>query len=43
MSFDEWLLNVKKMTWEQYLGLPDDIQDKLSDEYESSEWNKSES
>lgn len=36
MSFDKWLLEVKKLTWEMYLGLSDEEQDKLSKEYEES-------
>lgn len=39
MSFDQWLLNVKGLTWEQYLGLSEEEQDKLSDEYEDSSQN----
>lgn len=39
MSFDQWLLDVKKLTWEQYLGLSEEDQDKLSDEYENSTQN----
>lgn len=40
MTFDKWLLEVHNLTWEQYLGLPEEEQDKLSDEYEklSSTW-----
>ena len=41
MTFDKWLLEVKDLTWEQYLGLSEEEQDKLSDEYEKSSdgWN----
>lgn len=35
MGFDEWLLQVKGITWERYLGLPDEEQDRLLEEYES--------
>lgn len=37
MPFDKWLLEVKNLTWEEYLGLTDEDQDRLSDEYEQSE------
>lgn len=37
MPFDKWLLEVKNITWEEYLGLNDEDQDILSDEYEQSE------
>ena len=36
MTFDKWLLEVKNLTWEQYLGLSEEEQDILSDEYEKS-------
>lgn len=36
MTFDKWLLEVHNLTWEQYLGLSEEEQDKLSDEYEES-------
>lgn len=36
MSFDQWLLKEKNLTWEMYLGLSEEEQDKLSDEYEKS-------
>ena len=36
MSFDKWLLEVKNLTWEEYLGLYDEEQDRLADEYEES-------
>ena len=39
MSFDQWLLDVKGLTWEQYLGLSEEEQDKLSDEYEDETQN----
>lgn len=39
MSFDQWLLDVKRLTWEQYLGLSEEEQDKLSDEYEDTSQN----
>jgi hypothetical protein len=39
MTFDQWLLEVKGLTWEQYLGLFDEEQDKLSDEYEKETQN----
>ena len=34
MGFDEWLLAEKGITWKRYLGLPDNEQDKLSNEYD---------
>lgn len=34
MGFDEWLLTEHGITWERYLGLSDEEQDKLSDEYD---------
>ena len=39
MAFDKWLLEVKNLTWEQYLGLSEEEQDKLSDEYEKESSN----
>lgn len=36
MSFDQWLLEVKGLTWERYLGLTEEEQDELSDEYEKT-------
>ena len=41
MSFDKWLLEEKNLTWEQYLGLSEEEQDELSDEYEkvSGDWD----
>ena len=41
MSFDQWLLKEKNLTWEMYLGLCEEEQDKLSDEYEeiSEDWD----
>ena len=39
MSFDQWLLDVKGLTWERYLGLSEEEQDKLSDEYEDETQN----
>ena len=36
MSFNKWLLEVHNLTWEQYLGLSEEEQDRLSDEYEKS-------
>ena len=41
MSFDQWLLKKKNLTWEMYLGLSEEEQDKLSDEYEeiSEDWD----
>lgn len=39
MFFDTWLLKVKNLTWEQYLCLSEEEQDKLSDEYEDASQN----
>ena len=41
MSFDKWLLEEKSLTWEMYLGLSEEEQDKLSNEYEeiSEDWD----
>lgn len=41
MTFDKWLLEKHGITWEEYLGLSEEEQDKLSDEYEKSSdgWN----
>lgn len=39
MTFDKWLLEVHNLTWEQYLGLTEEEQDELSDEYEKSTSN----
>lgn len=41
MTFDKWLLEKHGITWEQYLGLSEEEQDTLSDEYEKSSdgWN----
>ncbi len=36
MKFDTWLLRMYKLTWDMYLDLPETIQDKLANEYESS-------
>lgn len=36
MTFNKWLLEVHNLTWEQYLGLPEEEQDRLADEYEKS-------
>ena len=40
MAFDKWLLEVKNLTCEQYLGLSEEEQDKLSDEYEKESSNQ---
>ncbi len=39
MSFDQWLLQEKGLTWESYLGLSEEEQDELSDEYEDLSQN----
>lgn len=38
MSFDKWLLKVHGITWERYLGLPEEEQDRLANEYEKSSY-----
>ena len=41
MSFDKWLLEEKNLTWEMYLGLSEEEQDILADEYEkiADDWD----